>query len=217
MAMPEPQRGRPKWSDVLTPAEWRVVDAVRHGMSNPLIARRQGVSVDAVKFHVSNAMAKLGLASRRELRRWDGVQSDSVLKKARETRMSDVMEKPAQRLQLGAVGQIGRSVGDIGAAERWYRDVLGLPHLYTFGNLAFFDMGGVRLFLEQGSGTPSQSVIYFRVDDIHGAYAELVARGVTVTSAPHLIFRHADGTEEWMAFFEDNEGRPLAIMTQAKA
>ena len=67
--MPEPVRGRPRWADVLTPAEWRVVDAVRHGMTNPLIAQRQGVSVDAVKFHVSNALAKLGLASRRDLRR----------------------------------------------------------------------------------------------------------------------------------------------------
>jgi DNA-binding CsgD family transcriptional regulator/catechol 2,3-dioxygenase-like lactoylglutathione lyase family enzyme len=200
---------------VLTPAEWRVVDAVRHGMTNPLIARRQGVSVDAVKFHVSNAMAKLGLASRLELRRWDGVASDSALNKAREAKVT--MEKTTQRLQLGPLGQIGRNVADAAAAERWYKDVLGLPHLYTYGNLAFFDMGGVRLFLEQGAGTPNQSVLYFRVDDIHGAYAELQARGVTVTSAPHLIFRHADGMEEWMAFFEDNEGRPLAIMAQVRA
>ena len=210
-------RGRPKWSDVLTPAEWRVVDAVRHGMSNPLIAARQGVSLDAVKFHVSNALAKLGLASRRELRTWEGVRQDSALKKRQEAKMTDVLEQPGQRLQLGQVGQIGRSVADISAAERWYRDVLGLPHLYTFGTLAFFDMGGVRLFLEQGAGYPSQSVLYFRVDDIHAAYADLQARGVVVTSAPHLIHRHADGMEEWMAFFEDNEGRPLAIMAQVRA
>ena len=78
-------------------------------------------------------------------------------------------------------------------------------------------MGGVRLFLEEGSGTPNQSVLYFRVDDIHGAYAELEARGAKVISAPHLIFRHADGMEEWMAFFEDNEGRTLAIMQQVRA
>jgi methylmalonyl-CoA/ethylmalonyl-CoA epimerase len=29
-----------------------------------------------------------------------------------------------------------------------------------------------------------------------------------------MIHRHADGTEEWMAFFEDPDGRPLAIMAQ---
>lgn len=201
---------------MLTPAEWRVVDAVRHGMSNPLIARRQGVSVDAVKFHVSNALTKLGLASRRDLRRWDGVRQDSALMRRKEKPMSDALGK-ADPLQLGPVGQIGRSVRDAAAAERWYRDVLGLTHLYTFGALVFFDLGGVRLFLEQGSGHPSQSVIYFRVADIQRAYADLQARGVAFTSAPHLIFRHADGMEEWMAFFDDNEGRPLAIMAQVKA
>jgi methylmalonyl-CoA/ethylmalonyl-CoA epimerase len=31
-----------------------------------------------------------------------------------------------------------------------------------------------------------------------------------------MIHRHADGTEEWMAFFKDPEGRPMAIMAQAK-
>jgi hypothetical protein len=35
-------------------------------------------------------------------------------------------------------------------------------------------------------------------------------------NAPHMIHKHADGTEEWMAFFSDNEGRPLAIMAQAR-
>ena len=32
-----------------------------------------------------------------------------------------------------------------------------------------------------------------------------------------MIHRHEDGTEEWMAFVEDNEGRPLAIMSQVQA
>jgi len=201
-------RGRPRWSDVLTPAEWRVVEGVRHGMSNTLIASRQGVSVDAVKFHVSNALTKLGFVSRRQLRRWAGVRADSALKK--QTREANVTEE-----HIGEIGQIGRSVKDITAAEPWYRDVLGLRHLYTFGKLAFFDCGGVRLFLEQGEH-PSKSVIYFRVGDIQAAHARLSARGVAFTSAPHLIHRHDDGMEEWMAFFDDNEGRPLAIMAQVK-
>jgi DNA-binding NarL/FixJ family response regulator len=33
-------RGRPRSDDLLTPAEWRVLEGVRHGMSNPEIARR---------------------------------------------------------------------------------------------------------------------------------------------------------------------------------
>jgi catechol 2,3-dioxygenase-like lactoylglutathione lyase family enzyme len=176
-------------------------------MSNPTIARRLGISLDAVKFHVSGALGKLGFTGRRELRQWTGVRQDSALR----TEESDM----SVDLQLGPVGQVARSVNDIDAAQAWYGGVLGLSHLYTFGNLAFYDCGGVRLFLEQG-GQPSASVLYFRVPDIHAAHAALTGRGVTFSSAPHMIHRHGDGTEEWMAFFEDNEGRTLAIMAQAR-
>ncbi len=39
---------------------------------------------------------------------------------------------------------------------------------------------------------------------------------MSFTHAPHMIHRHADGTEEWMGFFEDPDGRPLAIMAQVR-
>ena len=42
-------RGRPPHADILTPAEWRVAEAVRHGLSNPEIAAGQGTSF-AVKY-----------------------------------------------------------------------------------------------------------------------------------------------------------------------
>ncbi len=90
--------------------------------------------------------------------------------------------------------------------------MLGLQHLYSFGKLAFFDCGGLRLFLSEGEGAAADSIIYFRVDDIRSAHVALEARGVEFTHAPHMIHRHDDGTEEWMAFFKDNENRPLAIM-----
>lgn len=201
------ERGRPPHPDLLTPAEWRVAEAVRHGMSNPEIARRQGVSPDAVKYHVANALLKLGFSSRRELRQWDGVRRDSAL-----FGKGEAMEGT---VSLGALGQIARGVKDIEAACKFYGEVLGLAHLYTFGTLAFFDCGGVRLFLSQGEGS-ADSILYFRVPDIHVAHKALSDRGVVFVNAPHMIHKHADGTEEWMAFFNDNEGRPLAIMTQAK-
>jgi hypothetical protein len=31
-----------------------------------------------------------------------------------------------------------------------------------------------------------------------------------------MIHRHSDGTEEWMTAFKDNEGRPLAILSQLR-
>jgi DNA-binding CsgD family transcriptional regulator/catechol 2,3-dioxygenase-like lactoylglutathione lyase family enzyme len=199
-------RGRPRHPDILTPAEWRVVEAVRHGLTNPAIAARQGVSADAVKYHVANALQKLGFANRSELRRWDGVRRDSLLHAKERS-----MDHPAT---LGPIGQIARTVKDVAAARRWYAEVLGLKHPYSFGNLAFFDCGGVRLFLSEGEGAASDSVLYFRVADIRTACDGLVARGVAFTHAPHRIHVHDDGTEEWMAFFEDPEGRPLAIMAQ---
>jgi hypothetical protein len=101
-----------------------VAEAVRHGMTNRLIAQRQGRSLDAVKFHVANALQKLGFSSRAELRRWSGVRADSLL----------FHKEPSMNtaVSLGPIGQISRSVSDVEAAVRWYGEVLGLRHLYTF-------------------------------------------------------------------------------------
>jgi len=120
-------------------------------------------------------------------------------------------------LALGPLGQVSRKVKDIAAARQWYGEVLGLKHLYSFGDLAFFDCGGTRLFLSQDAqANEAESILYFRVPDIHDAHATLTARGIQFTHAPHMIHRHEDGTEEWMAFFTDNDGRPLAVMAQTK-
>ena len=122
-----------------------------------------------------------------------------------------------ESVDIEAVGQVARSVKDIAAAQRWYADVLGLKHLYTFGKLAFFDCGGLRLFLSEGDGGAQESILYFRVADIHGTQAALEKRGITFINAPHMIHKHEDGTEEWMAFFKDNEDRPLGLMAQVKS
>jgi DNA-binding CsgD family transcriptional regulator/catechol 2,3-dioxygenase-like lactoylglutathione lyase family enzyme len=200
-------RGRPPHADVLTPSEWRTVHAVQHGLSNEEIARRRGVSVDAIKFHMANALAKLGLRNRRELRAWFRAPRGSAL--------ADTKENPMTGSGITRLGQVARTVSDTAASERWYRDVLGLKHLYTFGTLAFFELGGTRIMLTQSEGgAAKESILYLQVADIVAAHSELAARGVRFTHAPHLIHRHAEGVEEWMAFFEDPDGRPLALMSQ---
>jgi DNA-binding CsgD family transcriptional regulator/extradiol dioxygenase family protein len=198
------KRGRPPHDDVLTPAEWRVVQAVRHGLSNAKIAKLRGISLDAVKFHTENAVAKLLLTDRNALRRWRGIPKRSALQ-------VKAMTAP---FKLEAVGQIARHVSDIKRAEEWYGKVLGLTHLFTFDKLAFFDLGGTRLYLQQHDKPGPESILYFRVRDIQGAYTELQTRGIMFAGAPHMIHKHADGTEEWMAFFNDPEGRPLALMSK---
>ena len=206
--------GRPRHDDVLTPAEWKVAELVRHGLTNRRIAERMGVSPDAVKFHVGNALSKLGFAGRTELRAWDGVARGTALHQLRRTAM-DPIATTDRYMMLGQVARTCRSVAE---SRGWYRDTLGLPELYAFPGLAFFDLGGVRLMLtdEDGDAATSESILYLRVPDLHSVKAELEDRGVKFTHAPHLIHRHEDGTEEWMAFFEDNEGRPLGLMTQVR-
>lgn len=175
-------------------------------MSNVEIARRQGVSIDAVKYHVANILLKLGFSRRAEIRRWDGIRRGSALRQE--------AGPMADSFELGPVGQVARTVGDIAAARHWYAEALGLKHLYSFGDLAFFDCGGLRLFLSQGDAAAAESILYFTTPDIHAAKAALEGRGVQFVNAPHMIHRHDDGAEEWMAFFNDNEGRPLALMTR---
>jgi len=120
-------------------------------------------------------------------------------------------------LRLGTISQISRTVRNISEAQKWYGEVLGLKHLYSFGNLAFFDCGGIRLFLSEAEAPGgTESIIYFQVTDIHSAHAELTERGVEFLGAPHMIHRQADGTEEWLAEFNDNEGRPLAMLSQVR-
>ena len=62
--------GRPRHPDVLTPAEWRVLEVLRDGSTNAEIATRLAISRDTVKYHVSNMLAKLGLDDRRALAAW---------------------------------------------------------------------------------------------------------------------------------------------------
>jgi catechol 2,3-dioxygenase-like lactoylglutathione lyase family enzyme len=177
-------------------------------MTNREIGRRLRISLDAVKFHVTNAVGKLEVADRRGLKTWKGAPMDSALRKAGTT-----MTMPS----LGPIGQISRNVADIPRSVEWYKTTLGLPHLFTFGDLAFFDCGGTRLYLQGRRSEKSatgDSVIYFTTPDINASYAQLRERGVVFRGAPHMIHRHSSGVEEWMAFFEDPDGQLLALMSQ---
>ncbi|MYH68363.1 MAG: hypothetical protein F4152_07425, partial [Dehalococcoidia bacterium] len=63
-------RGRPPHPDILTPAEWRVLEELRTGGTFAGIAVRLGVSPDAVRFHVRNMRAKLNVRDRADLVAW---------------------------------------------------------------------------------------------------------------------------------------------------
>ena len=113
------------------------------------------------------------------------------------------------------------SVHDPEEALGFYRDALGLRLIANPGPLAFFDLAGVRLFMEKGTAG-SGSVLYLAVPDIRQARQELESRGVGFVDEPHVIHRDADGTfgpageEEWMTFFRDSEGNLLALSSRER-
>jgi methylmalonyl-CoA/ethylmalonyl-CoA epimerase len=118
---------------------------------------------------------------------------------------------------LNRIGQIAITVADVDRAEAFYRDTLGLRHLYRFGDLTFFDCAGVRLLIERAADpahTASASPIYFACADLALAVRELQGRGVTFTHPPHVIAR-MDDHDLWMAFFADPDGHTLALMQEA--
>lgn len=120
---------------------------------------------------------------------------------------------------LSAIGQVGSTVRDLDRAVRFYRDVLGLPLLFTAPpGLAFFDCAGVRLMLavaEDGATDRSSSPLYFLVDDIRRMHETLEARGVAFSREPQCLARLPD-REVWMAFFDDGEGNTLALMSEPR-
>ncbi len=126
---------------------------------------------------------------------------------------------PDDELRLGPVAQVSLYVRDVARAERFYGETLGLPHHFTFGALAFFDMAGTRLYLhavDEEQWRPG-STLYFLVDDIEAAWSALERRGVSMKGAPHRVHTDdATGTEEWLGFFEDGEGNTLALLSRVR-
>lgn len=51
---------------LLTPREAQILDAIADGLTNKAIARRLGISLHTVKFHVESVFRKLGASTRTE-------------------------------------------------------------------------------------------------------------------------------------------------------
>lgn len=120
-------------------------------------------------------------------------------------------------LELDAIGQIHITVADIDAAIAFYRDVLGMKFLFRVPDqaMAFFDCGGVRLYLgaTEGLERPSHPLIYYRVDDVDAACESLRERGVELEALPHVVHRD-EGQELWMASLKDPEGNLVCLMEE---
>ncbi len=119
-------------------------------------------------------------------------------------------------LALTQIGQISVTIHDLARAVAFYRDTLGMKHLFSAGTMAFFDCGGIRLMLaipEKPEFDHPSSILYFKVDDIETAAATLSSCGVTFEAKPHLVAK-LPAHDLWLGFFRDSENNLLALMCE---
>lgn len=122
-------------------------------------------------------------------------------------------------LSQSRIGQIAITCKDVARAAAFYRDVLGLRHLFDAGpKLSFFDCAGVRLMLtaaERPQDDHPGSILYYFVSDIDAVHRELAGKGVKFMDEPHVIARMPDH-DLWLTAFDDSEGNTIGIMEERK-
>ena len=125
--------------------------------------------------------------------------------------------KDQPNISLGQIGQISVNVLDLDRAVGFYKDTLGMKHLFTVpGRMAFFDCGSVRLMLaipERPDLDHPSSILYFKVPDIEQAHEGLVSRKVHFETKPMLVAPMATH-DLWLAEFRDSENNVLALMCE---
>src|SRR5262245_63034293 len=123
-------------------------------------------------------------------------------------------------MALGQLGQVHISVTDVDRSVAFYRDVLGLTHLFTVPGqpMAFCGSCDVRLYLgvPESKEYRTHCVLYFRVDDIDAEAERLARLGVTFEDRPHVV--HRDGAMDlWMTGLKDPDGHHIILMEERAA
>jgi len=100
------------------------------------------------------------------------------------------MNIPAE-VSLTKIGQISVTVHDLDRAAAFYKDKLGMKHLFSVPpKMAFFDCDGIRLMLaipERPDLDHPGSILYFKVQDIEETHRILEKRGVHFETKPMLV------------------------------
>jgi methylmalonyl-CoA/ethylmalonyl-CoA epimerase len=114
------------------------------------------------------------------------------------------------------LAQVAVAVRDVERAKGFYRDALGLEHLFDAPpGLSFFRCGDTRLMLSQPEGpeTSGNSILYYAVPDAAEAQRGLEERGVAFEEAAKCIARVA-GRDVWLAIARDSEGNLFGLMSE---
>lgn len=111
------------------------------------------------------------------------------------------------------LAQVAIAVEDLDRAKGFYRDKLGLPHLFDAPpGLSFFQCGETRLMLSRPEGPDTaSSILYYGVDDVAAAYQAMRTRGVEFEEAPRKI-AEVDGKPINLAVCRDSEGNLLGLI-----
>jgi len=122
-----------------------------------------------------------------------------------------------KNISLSEIGQISVNAHDFDRAVAFYKDTLGIKHLFTVaGRMTFFNCSGIRLMLaipERPDLDHPSSILYFKVQDIEAAYEALVSRKVRFETKPMLVAPMATH-DLWLAEFRDSENNVLALMCE---
>src|SRR5438128_9588813 len=125
--------------------------------------------------------------------------------------------KDQTNVSLGEIGQISVNVHDFDRAVAFYKDILGIKHLFSVPErMAFFDCRGIRLMLaipERPDLDHPSSILYFKVHDIEETHRVLEERGVHFETKPMLV-APMPIHDLWMAEFRDPENNVLALMCE---
>lgn len=120
-------------------------------------------------------------------------------------------------ISLTKIGQISVNVHDLDRATAFYKDLLGMKHLFSVPpKMSFFDCDGIRLMLaipERPDLDHPSSILYFKVQDIEETHRVLEERGVHFESKPMLVAPMATH-DLWLAEFRDSENNVLALMSE---
>lgn len=121
-------------------------------------------------------------------------------------------------VSLSRIKQIAIPVNSVDEAKVFYRDTLGLRHLFDAPpGLSFFDCGGVQLMLAgpaaQGKdGNQQHAVLFYDVSDIKQTHARIKSSGAKSLAEPRVIAR-MNGREIWVGELSDGQGNVVGLMS----
>ena len=125
-------------------------------------------------------------------------------------------------VSLSRIKQIAIPVHTLDKAKAFYRDTLGLRHLFDAPPaLSFFDCGGVQLMLAgpeaQGKdGGQQHPVLFYDVSDIKKTHAWIKSSGAKSLEEPRVVMR-SNGREIWISSVSDGQGNVVGLMSDVPA